>query len=70
MTTKPKIKVPKLDAFENAILESFERRVLQSVGTKSSFAKYRAAAKAIASKDKRINIRLSSPDLKGLQFRR
>jgi predicted DNA binding CopG/RHH family protein len=69
MTTKTKIKAPKLDAFEKEILDSFESGVLEPVGTKSSFAKYRAAAKASASKDKRINIRLSSPDLKGLQVR-
>ncbi len=50
-------------------LESFESGALQAVGAKSSFAKYRAAAKATSVKDQRINIRLSSPDLKGLQVR-
>jgi predicted DNA binding CopG/RHH family protein len=69
MTTKTKVKAPKLDAFEKDVLESFESGTLQSIGTKSSFAKYRAAAKATSAKDQRINIRLSSPDLKGLQVR-
>ncbi len=69
MTTKIKAKAPKLDAFEKGIVKSFESGVLQPVGTKSSFAMYRAAAEAAGSKDQRINIRLSSLDLRGLQVK-
>jgi predicted DNA binding CopG/RHH family protein len=69
MTNKTKTKSPKLDAAEKELLDSFEAGSFKSVGTKSSFAKYRAAAKATALKDQRINIRLSSPDLRGLQVK-
>jgi predicted DNA binding CopG/RHH family protein len=69
MTTKTKIKALKFDSSEQELLDSFEAGSLQSIGTKFSFAKYRAAAKATALKDKRINIRLSSPDLRGLQVK-
>jgi predicted DNA binding CopG/RHH family protein len=58
-----------LDEFEREALEAFERGVLRPIGTKASLAKFKAAAKATSAKDKRINIRLSSPDLQGLQVR-
>jgi predicted DNA binding CopG/RHH family protein len=59
----------KLDAYEAQILKSFEARQMRSVATKAELAKYRAAARATAIKDRRVNIRLSSGDLNDIQVR-
>jgi predicted DNA binding CopG/RHH family protein len=59
----------KLDAEELELLGSFENGKLKSVATKTELAKFKAAARATAIKDKRVNIRLSSGDLSDLQVR-
>ena len=42
---------------------------LRSVATKSKLAKFKAAARATAIKDRRVNIRLSSGDLSDIQVK-
>ena len=60
----------KLDAFEKEILNDYETGVLKSTSpSKTDLAKFKAAATATFIKDKRINIRLSSPDLMDIQAR-
>jgi predicted DNA binding CopG/RHH family protein len=60
----------KLDAFEQDILNSYEAGELKSTSpSKTDLAKFKAAATATFIKDKRINIRLSSPDLMDIQAR-
>jgi predicted DNA binding CopG/RHH family protein len=59
---------PSFDAEENQILEAFESAELRSSGLNSdALLKYRTYADATFRKDARINIRLSSRDLKNLQ---
>lgn len=60
----------KLDEFEKDILDAYEKGDLTS--TKPSLKekeKYKAAAQATFLKDRRVNIRLSSPDLMDIQAR-
>jgi predicted DNA binding CopG/RHH family protein len=59
----------KLDAEEMDLLGAFERGELKSVASKAELALYKAAARATAIKDRRVNIRLSSGDLSDLQVR-
>jgi predicted DNA binding CopG/RHH family protein len=59
----------KLDAYELEILKAFEKGKLKSVATKSELAKLKAAARATAIKDRRVNIRLSSIDLSDIQVK-
>lgn len=59
----------KLDAYEAEVLAAFDRGELKSVATKAELAKFRAAARATAVKDKRVNIRLSSGDLQDIQVK-
>ncbi|NIM42242.1 MAG: hypothetical protein GTN84_16815 [Hydrogenophaga sp.] len=61
--------MPKLDAYESDVLAAFEKGRLQSVATKAELAKARAAARATAIKDRRVNIRLTSGDLQDIQTR-
>lgn len=58
-----------VDIFETEILESFEKGEFQSVANKTELEKFKAAARATAIKDKRVNIRLSSSDLKDIQVK-
>ncbi|KFB76121.1 hypothetical protein [Candidatus Accumulibacter cognatus] len=55
------------DPYELEILTSYEKGELKSVATKAELAKFKSAARATALKDKRVNIRLSSGDLKDIQ---
>ena len=55
------------DAYELEILSAFEEGRLKSVATKAELAKFKAAARATAIKDRRVNIRLSSGDLSDIQ---
>ncbi|GAM10266.1 hypothetical protein OR1_02554 [Geobacter sp. OR-1] len=60
----------KLDEFEKDILDAYEKGDL--ISTKPSIKekeKYKASAKATFLKDRRVNIRLSSPDLMDIQAR-
>lgn len=59
----------KLDAYEKEVLDAFDEGALKSVATKDELAKLKAAARATAIKDRRVNIRLSSGDLRDIQAR-
>ena len=50
--------MPKIDSYVLEILSAFEKGKLKSVATKSELAKFKAAARATAIKDRRFNIRL------------
>ena len=57
----------RIDAYEQNILDAFEKGKLRSVATRSELARLRAAARVTAIKDKPVNIRLSSEDLSNIQ---
>jgi predicted DNA binding CopG/RHH family protein len=59
----------KLDVEEQSILNAYEAGALTSVASKAEWAKFKAAARSTAVKDKRVNIRLSSADLSDIQIR-
>lgn len=58
-----------IDHDESDLLQAFEQGQLKSVATKSELARFKAAARATALKDRRINIRLSSGDLSDIQVK-
>jgi predicted DNA binding CopG/RHH family protein len=58
-----------IDAYEAEVLSAFEKGRLRSIATRSELARIRAAARATAIKDRRVNIRLSSGDLSDIQTR-
>lgn len=58
-----------VDGYEREILAAFETGKLKSVATKAELARFKAAARATAIKDRRVNIRLSSIDLGDIQVR-
>ena len=57
----------KLDAYELEVLQAYEAGTLKPTATKAELQRMRAAARATAIKDKRVNIRLSSADLQDIQ---
>ena len=59
----------KLDAYEREVLDAYEKGKLKSVATKSELENLKAAARATAIKDRRVNIRLSSIDLGDIQVK-
>lgn len=60
----------KLDAYEEDVLAAYDQGEFKSASpTKTDLAKFKAAATATFIKDRRINIRLSSPDLMDIQAR-
>lgn len=62
--------MPKIiDDYELEVLNAFEKGQLKSVATKAELAKFKAAARATAIKDRRVNIRLSSGDLNDIQVK-
>jgi predicted DNA binding CopG/RHH family protein len=61
--------MPTIDIKEEEILTAFEKGQFKSVATKSELAKFKAAARATAIKDRRVNIRLSSGDLNDIQVK-
>jgi predicted DNA binding CopG/RHH family protein len=61
--------VTKLDAYEAEVLAAFDKGALKSAATKAELAKFRAAARATAVRDKRVNTRLSSGDLQDIQVK-
>ena len=61
--------MPKIDAYELEVLSHFDKGRLKSVASKAELAKFKAAARATAIKDRRVNIRLSSGDLSDIQVR-
>jgi predicted DNA binding CopG/RHH family protein len=61
--------MPKTDADEAQLVQAYDRGSLKSVATKSELSKFKAAARATAIKDRRVNIRLSSGDLQDIQVK-
>ncbi|MEP7057944.1 MAG: hypothetical protein ABI809_09270 [Caldimonas sp.] len=61
--------MPNIDQYEQEVLSAYEKGELKSVATKGELAKFKAAARATAIKDRRVNIRLSSGDLSDIQVR-
>ena len=58
----------KMDEDEREIIKSYEKGEWQSVGLpKTKLRQYKIYAKATIKKDRRVNIRISSRDLEGLQ---
>ena len=57
----------KLDPYELEVLEAYESGKLKAVASKAELQRMRAAARATAIKDKRVNIRQSSVDLLDIQ---
>ena len=57
----------KLDPYELEVLEAYEAGKLKPQVGKAELQRLRAAARATAIKDKRVNIRLSSVDLLDIQ---
>ncbi len=58
-----------LDHDEQVILEAFEAGTLPSVATAAERSRLEASARSTATKDQRINIRLTSEDLGALRAR-
>lgn len=58
---------PKLDALETDVVSAYEAGELASVACKEELEKLRAAARATGTKDRRVNIRLASADVRDLQ---
>lgn len=58
-----------LDHEEQEILEAFEAGTLRSVATAAQLSRLEASARPTATKDQRINIRLTSEDLGALRAR-
>ncbi|MGY8905556.1 MAG: hypothetical protein ACKVIH_13500 [Burkholderiales bacterium] len=59
-----------LDEYEKELLAAFEQGQLQIDGPqKADLSRFKAAATATFIKDKRVNIRLSTPDLMDIQAR-
>jgi len=61
--------MPKIDNDEMEVLTAYDKGRLKSVATKAELAKFKAAARATAIKDRRVNIRLSSGDLSDIQVK-
>ncbi|MGI9025050.1 MAG: hypothetical protein ACR2GP_05635 [Burkholderiaceae bacterium] len=60
----------KLDPFEKELLAAYESgQLVFTPPTKSELAKFKAAASATFIKERRVNIRLASPDLMDIQAR-
>jgi predicted DNA binding CopG/RHH family protein len=59
--------MPKVEPYEMDVLRAFEKGKFRSVATKSALEQLKAAARATAIKDRRVNIRLSPIDLKDIQ---
>lgn len=58
-----------IDHDESDLLQAFEQGQLKSIATKSELARFKAAARATALKNRRVNIRLSSGDLSDIQVK-
>ena len=61
--------MPTIDDSELEILQAFEQGQLKSVATKTELAKFKSAARATTLKDRRVNIRLASGDLRDIQVK-
>ncbi len=58
-----------LDEYEAEVLRAYEGGSLPSIATTEELDQIRAAARATANKDKRINIRLAAGDLQDIKAR-
>ena len=63
------MQMPDIDKYEQDVLGAFDKGRLKSVATKGELARFKAAARATAIKDRRVNIRLSSGDLSDIQVK-
>ena len=63
------MQMPDIDEYKQEVLGAFDKGRLKSVATKGELARFKAAARATAIKDRRVNIRLSSGDLSDIQVR-
>lgn len=61
--------MPKIEDDELAVLSAYDKGKLKSVATKAELAKFKAAARATAIKNRRVNIRLTSGDLSDIQVK-
>lgn len=61
--------MPTIDDSELEILQAFEQGQLKSVATETELARFKSAAQATALKDRRVNIRLASGDLRNIQVK-
>ena len=59
----------KLDAYESEVLSAYEQGKLKPVATKAELSRFKAMARTMSIKDRRVNIRLSSGDLQDIQVR-
>ena len=59
----------KLDKYEEEVLAAFESGALLPIATKKELEQIRESARATATKDQRINIRLSTGDLRDIQVK-
>src|SRR4030065_2249485 len=60
----------KYDKFENDISEAYKKgELISTAPSKAELEKFRSAAQLTFVKDRRVNIRLSSPDLMDIQTR-
>ncbi len=59
----------KLNKEEQELIDSIERGEWRAVTSKTELRKYQKAARQMLKKDARLNIRISSQDLKNLQKR-
>jgi predicted DNA binding CopG/RHH family protein len=59
----------KLDKYEEEVLAEFESGALLPIATKEEIEQIRESARATATKDQRINIRLSAGDLRDIQVK-
>lgn len=57
------------DPFEADLVEAYEAGKLTSVASKAELGRFKAAARATAIKDRRVNIRLSAGDLQDIQVK-
>lgn len=61
--------MPKIGDDELEVLDAFDKGRLKSVATRTELARFKAAARATAIKDRQVDIRLSSGDLSDIQVR-
>ncbi len=61
--------MPKTDPTETKLLAAYDKGAFKSIATKSELSRFKAAARATAIKDRRVNIRLSSGDLQDIQVK-
>ena len=59
----------KLDKYEEELLAAFESGALLPIATKEELEQIRESARATATKNQRINIRLAAGDLRDIQVK-